>query len=120
VFLKEGYLVVNFRDIELIRNGDFAHPVLNYSGRATEDGADAVGAIGAAGVESGGIVNAADRTVDPASWSVLPADVLELGNGWLLEGYRVQQSGWDLREGDAVVFYANRRATDDLQGLGTH
>jgi hypothetical protein len=120
VFLKEGYLVVNFRDIELIRNGDFAHPVLNYSGRATEDGPDAGGAIGAGGVESGGIDGAADRTVDPASWSVLPADVLELGNGWLLEGYRVQQSGWDLREGDAVVFYANRRATDDLQGLGTH
>jgi len=98
VFIKDGYLAVNFRSIELCRNGDFSHPVLLYAGR--------------------------DAT--PAAWrddlrtASLSGTQLDEGNGWLLEGYNPAQGGMPLVEGDAVLFYAGRSATDDLTGLGTH
>jgi hypothetical protein len=104
VFLKEGYLVANFRNMELIRRGDYQNPLLLYGGRA-----------GAVDSVSGG-----NRSQNVDDFSTLPAAAVDQGNGWLLEGYSVRQGMWDLREGDAVLFYANRRSTDDLMGLGTH
>lgn len=125
VFIKEGYLLINFRSMEVVNNGDYAHPVLLYSGRDM----DASSASKASGLNG----------VSPT--------VADKGNGWLLEGYQTSQTSqpsqtnqsnqpnqpgqpsqpnqsnkgsWDLREGDAIAFYANRRSTDDLTGLGTH
>ncbi len=98
VFLKEGYLAVNFRSIELCRNGDYAHPVLLYAGRD------------ASAAEWNDDLRAANLT----------GMQLDEGNGWLLEGYNPAQGSMPLVEGDAVLYYAGRRATDDLTGLGTH
>jgi hypothetical protein len=119
VFLKEGYLLVNFRAMEVIGNGDYAHPALLYSGRDLD----------AASVDKPSVLNGADPFVT------------DMGNGWFLEGYQTSQTNqafmdgkpaqpsradqavqtsWDLREGDAIAFYANRRSTDDIMGLGTH
>jgi hypothetical protein len=119
VFLKDGYLLVNFRDMEVVNNGDDSHPALRYSGR--------------------------DNDPSPAGNPpfIEGADTIltDKGNGWFLEGYKTNQAyqsvnktqstqtaqaaqaaqaTWDLREGDAVAFYANRRSTDDVAGLGTH
>ena len=119
VFMKEGYLLVNFRSMEAVNNGDYTHPVLLYSGRDLDV-----------------------SSVSKASglYGVSPI-ITDKGNGWLLEGYQTSQTSqanqsnqpgqpsqpnqsnngsWDLREGDAIAFYANRRSTDDLTGLGTH
>ena len=85
----------------MVRSGDFLHPVLQYGGRT-----DVAAANG--------------RIADVTDLSRLSASGTDAGNGWLLEGYSVAQGNWDLREGDAVVFYANRRSTDDLMGQGTH
>ena len=101
VFLKEGYLVANFRDIEMVRGGDFQHPVLEYGGRTDLEAAKR-------------------RITDAADLAHLSDASTDAGNGWLLEGYSVAQGAWDFREGDAVVFYANRRSTEDLMGQGTH
>jgi len=76
VFLKDGYVIVNFRDIAVINGEDFDNPSLMYTGKT--------------------------------------------GDGWALEGYDINQGGWQLLTGDVVAFYADRRATDDFMGTGTH
>lgn len=42
------------------------------------------------------------------------------GDGWALEEYDTDQGGWQLLKGDVLAYYADRRATDDFQGTGTH
>lgn len=76
VFLKDGYLLVNFKDISVISNNDFDNPSLQYEG--------------------------------------------ETGDGWVLEGYNINQGGWQLLKGDVLAYYADMRATDDYIGTGTH
>ena len=76
VFLKDGYLLVNFRDIAVINGEDFDNPSLMYKGKT--------------------------------------------GDGWALEGYDTNQGGWQLVTGDVFAYYADRRATDDYIGTGTH
>ncbi len=98
IFLKEGYLMVNFRAMEVIDHGDFTSPVLLYGGSDSDT----------------------QCTGKPASFAAAAPALMDAGNGWYLEGYSDNQNGWDIREGDAVAFYANRRSTDDFLGLGTH
>ena len=76
VFLKDGYIIVNFRDISVINDDDFSNPVLKYKG--------------------------------------------ENANGWILEGYDLNQGGWQLIEGDVLAYYVDKRSTDDYTGAGTH
>ena len=76
VFLKDGYIIVNFRDISVINDDDFENPILKYAG--------------------------------------------QYANGWQLEGYDINQGGWQLLEGDILVYYIDRRASDDFTGAGTH
>ena len=76
VFLKDGYIIVNFRDISVINDGDFERPSLKYTGKT--------------------------------------------GDGWKLEGYATNQNGWELEYGDVIVYYADKRATDDYYSAGTH
>ena len=76
LFLKDGYVLVNFKDIAVINGDDFDNPTLKYKGRT--------------------------------------------GDGWVLEGYDTNQGGWQLVAGDVVAYYADRRATDDYMGTGTH
>ena len=76
VFLKDGYIIVNFRDISVINDDDFEKPSLKYTGKT--------------------------------------------GDGWSLEGYVTNQNGWELEPGDVVVYYADKRATDDYYSAGTH
>ena len=76
VFLKDGYIIVNFRDISVINDDDFTNPALKYKG--------------------------------------------EKANGWVLEGYDVNQGGWQLIEGDILAYYVDQRASDDFTGAGTH
>ena len=76
VFLKDGYIIVNFKDISVINNDDFDNPSLKYTGKT--------------------------------------------GDGWRLEGYNTNQNGWELGPGDVIVYYADKRATDDYFGAGTH
>jgi hypothetical protein len=76
VFLKAGYVIVNFRDITVINDDDFDNPSLGYTGRT--------------------------------------------GDGWALEGYDLNQGGWQLVTGDIIAYYADRRASDDYIGTGTH
>ena len=76
VFLKDGYIIVNFRDISVINDNDFDNPSLKYAGKT--------------------------------------------GDGWRLEGYSVNQNGWELEPGDAIVYYADKRSTDDYFSAGTH
>lgn len=76
VFLKDGYIIVNFRDISVINDNDFDNPSLKYAGKT--------------------------------------------GDGWRLEGYSTNQNGWELEPGDVIVYYADKRATDDYFGAGTH
>jgi hypothetical protein len=76
VFLKDGYIIVNFRDISVINDDDFENPSLKYTGKT--------------------------------------------GDGWSLEGYVTNQNGWELEPGDVVVYYADKRATDDYYSAGTH
>lgn len=76
VFLKDGYIIVNFRDITVINNDDFDHPSLGYTGKT--------------------------------------------GDGWALEGYDLNQGGWQLVTGDIAAYYADRSASDDYIGTGTH
>lgn len=42
------------------------------------------------------------------------------GNGWSLEGYNTSQNGWELEPGDVIVYYTDKRATDDFSSAGTH
>ncbi|NLM76334.1 MAG: hypothetical protein GX187_09645, partial [Clostridiaceae bacterium] len=44
----------------------------------------------------------------------------EKANGWVLEGYDVNQGGWQLIEGDILAYYVDQRASDDFTGAGTH
>ena len=74
--MKDGYVLVNFKDIAVIYGDDFDNPTLKYKGRT--------------------------------------------GDGWVLEGYDTNQGGWQLVAGDVVAYYADRRATDDYMGTGTH
>jgi hypothetical protein len=76
IFLKDGYVLVNFKDIAIINGEDFDNPSLMYTGKT--------------------------------------------GDGWALEGYDTNQGGWQLVTGDILAYYANRRATDDYMGAGTH
>jgi len=76
MFLKDGYIIVNFRDISVINDNDFDHPSLKYAGKT--------------------------------------------GDGWRLEGFITSQNGWELEPGDAIVYYADKRATDDYYSAGTH
>ncbi|NLE25179.1 MAG: hypothetical protein GX625_07540, partial [Clostridiaceae bacterium] len=76
VFLKDGYVLVNFRDIAVINGGDFDDPSLKYKGKT--------------------------------------------GDGWALEGYDTNLGGWQLVTGDVIAYYADKRATDDYLGTGTH
>ena len=76
VFLQDGCIVVNFRDISVINDDDFENPSLKYTGKT--------------------------------------------GDGWSLEGYVTNQNGWELEPGDVVVYYADKRATDDYFSAGTH
>lgn len=76
VFMKDGYVIVNFRDITVINNDDFDNPILGYTGKT--------------------------------------------GDGWALEGYNLNQGGWQLTTGDILAYYADKRASDDYIGAGTH
>ncbi|NLB78077.1 MAG: hypothetical protein GX796_04305, partial [Clostridiaceae bacterium] len=76
VFLKDGYVLVNFKDIAIINAEDFDNPSLMYAGKT--------------------------------------------GDGWALEGYNINQGGWQLVTGDVIAYYADKRATDDYLGTGTH
>lgn len=123
VFLKDGFLVVNFRSIELNANRDFDNPVLLYSGRDRND------------AQASGSTPSSNLGDIPLQEFI---DYTELGNGWTLEGYNIRQrvnlpqsqvntqnashaqNGWELKEGDAIFFYADQRSTDDVVGLGTH
>ncbi|MGI6623149.1 MAG: DUF5704 domain-containing protein [Acetivibrionales bacterium] len=76
VFLKDGFVIVNFKDITVINNDDFDNPSIGYTGKT--------------------------------------------GDGWALEGYNLDQGGWQLMTGDIIAYYADRRASDDYIGTGTH
>ena len=76
VFLKDGYVIVNFKDITVINDDDFDNPSLGYTGKT--------------------------------------------GDGWALEGYDLSQGGWQLVTGDVIVYYADKSASDDYIGTGTH
>lgn len=76
VFLKNGHIIVNFKDIAVIRNDDFENPVLQYTGKT--------------------------------------------GDGWALENYNHNQNGWELLSGDVMVYYADKRSTEDINSTGTH
>jgi len=76
VFLKDGYVIVNFRDITVINDDNFDNPSLGYTGKT--------------------------------------------GDGWVLEGYDLDQGGWQLLTGDIVAYYVDRSASDDYIGTGTH
>lgn len=76
IFLKEGYLIVNFRDIGVGKDKDYLNPYVKYAGKT--------------------------------------------GNGWSIEGYNTDQGPWQLLEGDVLVYYADKRSTDDYSGTGTH
>ncbi|SHJ50398.1 hypothetical protein, partial [Thermoclostridium caenicola] len=73
---KDGYIIVNFKNISVINDDDFDNPSLKYTGKT--------------------------------------------GDGWRLEGYNTNQNGWELEPGDVIVYYADKRATDDYFGAGTH
>lgn len=76
VFLKNGYVLVNFKDITAINDDDFDNPSLGYIGKT--------------------------------------------GDGWALEGYNLNQGGWQITTGDIIAYYTDKRASDDYIGVGTH
>lgn len=76
VFLKEGYIIVSFKDIAVINEDNFTNPALQYTGKT--------------------------------------------GDGWSLENYNLNQNGWELMPGDVMVYYADKRSTEDINSTGTH
>jgi len=80
-WLKEGYIIVNFK-IETIKSGNFSNPILGY-------------------------------------WNG------PLANMWSKEGFKYSKTDnngitFNLKNGDVIFYYANKKASDDYESGGTH